>query len=120
MTWIYSQSTGELTHNGAIVGTGYSGLGKAKNDPNLEHMASSGPIPKGKYSIGKPHRSSRTGPHVLALTPIGHKAHGRTAFQIHGDSTRNPGTASSGCIIMPRHVREQISSSGDTVLEVVQ
>lgn len=33
MTWIYSQSTGILKHNGQFVAKGYAGKGIGKNDP---------------------------------------------------------------------------------------
>jgi len=54
------------------------------------------------------------------LTPIDHSAHGRTAFQIHGDKISNPGFASTGCIVLSRKIREAISSSGDPVLIVTE
>lgn len=56
----------------------------------------------------------------MNLDPVGHAAHGRTLFRIHGDSRLSPGTASEGCIILPRHVRAQISASGDIDLVVVE
>jgi hypothetical protein len=37
---------------------------------------------------------------ILLLNPVGHTAHGRRSFQIHGDSARRPGLASSGCIVL--------------------
>lgn len=43
MTWIYSQSTGILKHNGQFVAKGYAGKGIGKNDPKME-TASSGCI----------------------------------------------------------------------------
>jgi hypothetical protein len=56
----------------------------------------------------------------MRLTPQGHNAHGRTGFLIHGDSRRNPGNASEGCIILNRSAREAIANSGDATLEVVR
>jgi hypothetical protein len=44
---------------------------------------------------------------------------GRSGFLMHGDSTQSPGSASQGCIIMPRPVREQVWNSGDRDLKVV-
>jgi hypothetical protein len=119
MTWKWDQSAGELSHNGVVIARGYSGKGAAKNDPAMEHVRATGPIPRGRWKIGAPWTSSRTGPYVMSLSPIGHDARGRSAFQIHGDSTRAPGTASSGCIILARPVRERIWKSGDHELEVV-
>jgi hypothetical protein len=58
------------------------------------------------------------GPHVMKLAPDGHDARGRSGFLIHGDNLRHD--ASTGCIILSRDIREQISRSGDNVLEVVR
>lgn len=119
MSWQYRQSTGQLTHNGHAIGTGYSGMGAGKNNPQFEATSCVGPIPSGRYSIGPAETHAKKGPVVMRLTPVGHTAHGRTGFLIHGDSLRNPGEASEGCIILPRNIREQISHSHDTNLEVV-
>jgi len=59
------------------------------------------------------------GPYVLPLTPsLNNQMFGRSGFLIHGDSVVNPGTASEGCIILPRAVRQQIWGAGDHVLQV--
>jgi hypothetical protein len=56
----------------------------------------------------------------MALIPKeGTDTFGRSGFLIHGDSVAMPGTASHGCIILSRDLREQISASGDNQLEVV-
>lgn len=116
MAWTYNQRTGQLKRNGTLVGTGYSGTGTGRNNPLYEGTRRLGPIPRGQYRIGASRNSARTGPHIMDLTPVGHNAQGRTAFEIHGDnSTHN---ASEGCIILPRAVRDRIAASGDTTLEV--
>lgn len=120
MSWTYSQSTGRISHNGRIMGMGYSGMGNAKNKPDMETFADHGPIPRGTYRIGSPHHSHKTGAHSMALTPIGHNAHGRDALLIHGDSKNHPGNAPTGCIILPLNIRTAISSSGDNTLQVVR
>ncbi len=118
MPWKYDQSSGELRYNGALIGTGYAGSGVGKNNPKMEHVADVGPIPKGEYKIGPSYKSATgLGPIVMDLDPVGHNALGRTLFRIHGDNST--GTASEGCIIMPRSVREKISNSQDRILEVV-
>src|SRR6266850_4122660 len=54
-----------------------------------------------------------------ALTPdASNQMFGRTAFLIHGDSVVEPGTASRGCIIMSRGIRNEVAPSGDHVLTV--
>lgn len=121
MSWRYSQRSGHMyAPDGSNAGKGYSGAGNFKNDPVMEAIHNSGPIPRGLYHIGKPQNTVTHGPFVLPLTPDpGNTMYGRYAFLIHGDSVLAPGTASEGCIIMPRAVREAIAISGDTDLEVV-
>jgi hypothetical protein len=118
--WMYNQTDGTLLHDGEQVGEGYSGFGDGKNNPEMQNVHDVGPIPSGTYEIGNPHDTDTHGPHVMALTPAdGTDTFGRDGFLIHGDSVKNPGTASHGCIIMPRAVRDRISQSGDTTLQVV-
>lgn len=118
MAWRFVSSTGELRDSdGVHVWTGYSGHGEGRDNPAMEAVPAVGPIPSGLWSIGPPHNSDHTGPFSMALTPVGHDAHGRSAFLIHGDNkTRD---ASHGCVIVPRPIRERIWNSGDHQLEVV-
>jgi hypothetical protein len=125
--WIWDQSAGRLTLNGVFVSNGYAGKGRGKNNPALQGERGVGPLPRGKYRIGKPRNSERTGKFIMDLFPIDatpgdtrHDATGRAAFQIHGDSIRAPGTASSGCMILPLAIRQRIARSGDDILEVVE
>lgn len=120
MTWRYDQATGEMSHDGESVAYGYSGKGDAKNDPMAQSEHNEGPIPRGTYTISGPVDTHTHGPYVLPLEPgPENEMFGRSGFLIHGDSVVHPGTASEGCIIMPRSAREQIWQSGDTQLEVV-
>jgi hypothetical protein len=125
MTWRWDQSAGLLSHNGKLVARGYSGAGKGKNNPEAEGQRAVGPIPRGMWKIRAPYNSKAVGPYVLPVWAVDdvlddvHKPTGRSAFRIHGDSIRKPGTASKGCIILPRGIREQIWQSGDRDLEVV-
>ena len=123
--WTWDQSAGELRHNGVVVSRGYSGAGRGKNNPSLQGVQGVGPIPAGFWKIVERYDSKSVGPYVLTLhaddgkVDDTHAPTGRGAFRIHGDSIRAPGTASRGCIILPRAVRERIWKSGDRVLEVV-
>lgn len=118
--WTYSQSTGRLMHDGRYVATGYSGQPAAKNDPAREREPNVGPIPRGMYTIERHYDSGHTGPYSLPLHPdVCNEMFGRGGFLIHGDSKTAPGTASHGCIILPRAIREDIEQSGDPRLEVV-
>ena len=119
--WQYKQTTGELRDaQGNVVAKGYSGKREYKNKHEHQDVVGMGPIPVGCYTINPPHQSLKTGPYAMDLQPdSANNMFGRSAFQMHGDSLRNPGTASSGCIIMPRAVRERVWSSLDHRIEVI-
>ena len=121
--WVYEQKTGLLRRDNAIaiVGKGYSGFGEGKNNPAMESVPDVGPIPRGEYQVGVPHDTESHGPFVMSLTPMpANEMFGRAGFLMHGDSVHAPGTASKGCIIMPRAVREIVWNSGDHRLQVVE
>lgn len=115
--WLYVQSSGKLYKNGEYVERGYSGFGAGKNNLETEHIKNVGPIPAGIWRMRGPRDSVTKGPHCFDLNPIAHKAHGRSAFMIHGDSIKHPGMASEGCIILPRVVREMFGE-GDFLMVV--
>jgi hypothetical protein len=117
--WVYQQTTGELLLDGEYVATGYSGHNEGLNNPALEAVQNVGPIPAGNWTIGEPHNSEHRGPVCLPLRPAGHAAHGRTAFLIHGDNQKGDKSASHGCIILPRKIRERIIASRDPELLVI-
>lgn len=116
MSWTYHQSTGALLHNGRRVASGYSGSGAGRNNGAMQATHNVGPIPRGAYRIGTPYNTNSHGPHVMRLTPVGHNALGRSGFLIHGDNRTH--TASQGCIILPRNVRDTISTSRDHSLVI--
>ena len=126
MTWSYRQSTGDLTRDGKLISRGYSGNGRGKNNPAMQAAVGVGPIPAGRWKIvGPPYNSQNVGPYSIKVFAVDsalddrHDGTGRGAFRIHGDSIRAPGTASHGCLVLPRRVRQQIWNSGDYDLEVV-
>jgi hypothetical protein len=118
----YSQSTGIFTWaDHSILGRGYAGNGEGKNNPNMQNVENIGPLPRGKYTISKHYDSFHTGPFTLPLTPDpSNEMFGREAFKIHGDSITDPGTASNGCIVLPRDKRELIDQSTDKELIVTE
>lgn len=124
--WVYDQSSGELSRNGKIVSRGYSGKGRGKNNPSLQGVQGVGPIPRGRWRMMRVYHSANVGPFAIVLYALDgqiddrHDETGRSAFRIHGDSIRAPGTASRGCIILPRHVREAMWRSGDRDIEVIE
>jgi len=116
--WQYSISTGEMT-DGEQTFTGYSGRGEYKNIPADDGVRDSGPVPVGLWYIGTPIDDIRLGPCVMRLTPDAKTdTFGRSGFYIHGDSIKNPGNGSSGCIVLPRNAREAIARSVDKSLMV--
>ena len=77
-----------------------------------------GPLPRGRYTIGKPRKGPS--PFSLPLMPAAdNEMCGRGDFLIHGDSIAAPGNASHGCIIMSRPDREHIAATGVKQLVVV-
>lgn len=92
------------------LAVGYSGArGHINHIPSVS-IRSKGPVPPGTWYLARA-PWSRRGPQVISLTPdVATQTYGRTAFLIHGDNKRQNQTASAGCIIMPRHVRDVIAA----------
>ncbi|MGP0837841.1 tlde1 domain-containing protein [Serratia sp. CY85251] len=119
MPWIYHQRTGQIYFDNSLVDTGYSGKGAFKNKPEHQGKKNQGPIPRGEYTIGGATHSK--GPMTIILTPKrGNIMYGRGDFRIHGDSIKNPGSASEGCIIVGSVTRTKILNSKDKQLLVVE
>jgi Tlde1 domain len=119
MTWSYSQSSGTFSHDGIFVGIGYSGKGEGLDNPDLQNLPDEGPIPEGTYAIGPAGTHPGKGPVVMALEPdASNQMFGRSGFLIHGDNAEMNHTASEGCIILSRDIRNQIDESEDRVLIV--
>ncbi|MEW8693750.1 MAG: RHS repeat-associated core domain-containing protein, partial [Candidatus Thiodiazotropha endolucinida] len=124
LDWIYSQSSGQMSHQPisggppAPVSLGYSGNGIGLNNPSLQSQTNTGPIPQGTYDIGAPHSGS--GPVTIPLIPDPlNNMYGRNDFAIHGDNSCMCNSASQGCIILPRNIRQQMINSGDYILRVI-
>lgn len=113
--WTYVQKTGEtIDDDGKVIAIGYSGAGVHKNDPDSQFLVNQGPAPRGMYSMLRPIDTETHGPYFIRLIPRADtEMHGRGGMAIHGDSITRPGTASNGCVIHTRAVREQIWKSGD-------
>jgi RHS repeat-associated protein len=133
LCWIYYQSTGLMLHvdddgYADYSARGYSGYGVGKNNPSMQSVRAqqpgepAGPIPQGQYVIS-PHQglSSTGNEYVLDLTPLpGTDAFNRKYLEIHGERKHGPpGKASTGCIIEPLNVRQEIARSNDSCLEVL-
>lgn len=126
--WGWDQSTGELLYpNGVMIAHGYSGgdCGRRPdgvNNPELEQVADVGPIPVGEYAVGAFFDDlGGKGPMVCRLTPVnGTETYGRSGFMIHGDNAAMNQSASEGCVILPKVVREAIAASGEALLRVTR
>lgn len=116
--WTYSQTTGILS-DGEPYGAGYSGHGEGLNNTKLEMVHNLGPIPKGIWEIGMWFDDPHLGPCVAALRPTSQETFGRGGFFIHGDNKSVNHTASDGCIILSKILREAIRDSKETDIAVI-
>lgn len=117
----YVQRTGNLYRDGSLLGTGYSGHGPGRNVPEQQNVHSVGPIPAGLWTVfGPPYDTETHGPYVMRLLPDpATDTFGRSGFLMHGDAIAAPGTASLGCIVMERPIRQAVWESGVRQLRVV-
>lgn len=124
--FVYEQDTGRLLkQNGELLATGYAGGNGGEhpegvNNHAMQNVKNVGPIPIGYYTFGEVVLKSHLGPFAIPLLPDrDNQMFGRSAFYMHGDKADPPRSASDGCIIMPRAVREECYSSNDRILRVV-
>lgn len=105
--------------DGSLLANGYSGDQAHKDDISSQKLVDEGPIPSGRYAITEPVDTAFHGPYCLGLIPDqDNMMWGRSGFLVHGDNMDHPGTASHGCIILPRFARERIWQSDDHELIV--
>jgi hypothetical protein len=119
---VYSQSRGTLTQNGKVLARGYAGHGAGLNNPGLQGLRNVGPIPTGRYTIGK-FTTFRNMPYSMPLTRVGPQPAGpsRGGFWIHAGRKDGAPTASRGCIVVPpAEVRAGIAFSGARTLIVIR
>jgi hypothetical protein len=119
--WKYQVTTGDTSNPaGQVIGVGYSGRFEGLNNPAMQAEHNVGPIPVGKWTIGRFFDDPEKGKIVAHLTPCeGTETHGRSGFMIHGDNKAMNHTASEGCIILGHYQRETMMASNDRILEVV-
>lgn len=117
LTW--SQGLGTLSSADGFLARGYSGHGIGKDNPDQQHVKNVGPLPVGWYTIdGEPFVHPKCGQFCLRLVPDAeNEMFGRSGFLIHGCNGK--GTASEGCIVIPRAAREQVVSEGYRRIRVV-
>lgn len=117
----YFISTGEMTIDTKVIGRGYSGRSKGINDARMMFVRGLGPIPCGVWDMALPMEHPRLGPVAIALNPRkGTDTQGRSEFFVHGDNQSMDRSASSGCIILDRKVRDKLAAAlvADPVLYV--
>ena len=116
--WQYSQSSGELSRSAGSYSCSWFGYSGAFPFSWPDYVVSKGPIPLGKYTIGKP--TDEKGPLTLPLTPDPSNAmHSREGFLIHAENASHPAHSSEGCIIQCEPARQAVVDSQDYELEVV-
>lgn len=121
MTWIYDVNKKTFYRDGILQFKAlYAGVPGFKDDTQYESLVNKGPLPRGKYLIvGQPFTHPTAGRFTLRLQPsVSNNMFGRAGFLIHGDSIREPGTASNGCIVAAPDKRKIIWESGDKELIV--
>lgn len=120
--YTYNQANGYISQDGHLLGQGYSGHGNGLNNPALEQVPSTGPIPRGLWEFGQAVNHPHLGPVAIPITPKdGTNTYGRGGFFAHGDEVGHVGEniASHGCIIAARGIRDHIEAGTDKDLEVV-
>jgi len=106
----YSQGSGQMRCVNDQTGqqyyneTGYSGTGQGRNNPNMQDIPNTGPIPQGSWRWGNPYNSPNTGANTIPMTPLPGNQCSNTprdcdTFRSHGNNAQND--ASHGCIILP-------------------
>jgi hypothetical protein len=88
----------------------YAGKGDDKNNIHSDRKQGLGPLPSGLYFIAGPVEHRRFGPMAFHLAPSArNRMYGRSGFMIHGDSRKNPGQGSAGCIVLDRRSRTKLA-----------
>lgn len=83
---------------GVLLGKCYSGRGDGRNNPDMQAIHNTGPLPRGPYTIGEAESHPVLGPLAMPLTPEdGNQMYGRGDFWLHGDNATHD--ASHGCIV---------------------
>jgi hypothetical protein len=117
--WHYKQNTGRLYDNtNKLIAIGYAGGNCGKNREGINnHLMQDkpniGPLPVGTYTMMEVEEGHPTGPFTIVLQPDSTNImYGRGGFRIHGDTVIRQ-SASEGCIVLARPIREQMWDSSD-------
>lgn len=102
----------EVTRNPGV----YAGAGEGRNNPTMQHLRNTGPIPQGMWNVSQVEQTLQGRPHrnVLHLEPTpGTQTFDRDRFRMHGDyAATDPrhGNASAGCPIVPPDTRSALAN----------
>ena len=124
--WKYEQHSGKLFDpTGKYVALGYAGGNCGKdpiglNNTDMEQVKGVGPLPCGLYTFQTPVLESHLGKFAIPLLPdSANVMYGRGGFYVHGDLVIGlPNSASEGCIILARAIRDSMWASTDHLLLV--
>ena len=119
----YAQSTGKVTlDDGSLVAVGWAGRGKGKNNPAMQAVKSTGPLPQGVYTVGEWRDHPRLGAMVARLIQTEGETFGRDEFFIHGASRNLDkfGQESKGCIVLTHNNREEVKDLNPSTITVTE
>jgi len=129
MSWTYGQTSGNLWHNGVLLGRAYSGYMEHHNVHADQALHGLGPIPVGRYKIGEffddlepepPDGKQHKGPIVAHLYPCSDTVtFDRSGFMLHGDNAEQNFSGSDGCIAAAKNLRLAVRDSGELDLNVI-
>lgn len=114
----YNRITGNLSRDGQRIGKCYSGRGIGLDNPAMENVPNTGPLPGGEYVLRRltPDEIAQAheGPDVYDLIPDAlTKTYGRAGFRLHWDNIKQDFSASLGCIVPTMAIVFQRVKSGD-------
>ena len=109
----YSQATGIITDDDGHVivpmGKAWAGRDKGKNNPDMQGVRETGPLPQGVYTVGDWGTHGHLGPDSAQLIQTKGDTFGRSGFYIHGPAMYgNYGQESKGCIVILRLFRLKV------------
>lgn len=131
----YIQDSGELDQinaDGFIIhrGVGFAGNDSRPgvndghihgfNNPAAQSIHNIGPLPCGWYTASEPFHHATLGEFTFKLIPDAeNEMFGRSAFYMHGESSKDPLNSSEGCIVMPYETRVNVARSNVRRFKVV-
>lgn len=114
--WTYHQSSGQLFHENDLVAIGFAGQAEGKNNPFMQDVRHTGPLPQGLYLICDQQYNKRAGV-GFPLKRMRVPSKRRGTWWIHA------GHASRGCPIVDVEALDRITdilaATNDRTLQVL-